>query len=352
MSLLLLALSLAHAARTDRAVAEAWAEESGESKRRSDRDMALLLGEDPAELHLELLIAEASEAQVASRWGHALLRFVDEDGDPFNDLVLAFGAELDRPRVSLWRGVVGGYTAVTLVRRMGWIYLDYVQEQGRSLDRVPLPSDPEHVAALLAALGERDREGLGPYTFFKANCAGLLVDLLVDAGFPRPDAPARIPVHLDQTLAEVGVAPLPPAHVGLPNAVFVRAAALAGISEQALRSGDWPPGTAARLGELAEADRLRLLHAVSPPSAERAALLASLPPPSERAPLTEVLGFDELSPDLYALCTEVSCARRTREAAELRFGAAALDERLSLAPDTDSNPFERHIRLLREARDP
>lgn len=351
MSLLWLALAPA-LARTPGEVHRAWAEETAESRRESDRDLALLLGEDPAQLHLELLIAEATDARAASRWGHALLRFVDGDGDPFDDLVLAFGAELDRPRVSLWRGVVGGYEAVPMVRRLGWIYLDYVQEQGRALDRVPLPSDPALVASLLASLGARAASGLGPYTFFKANCAGLLVDLLEEAGFPRPESGGRIPVRLGDAFAEVGAAPLPPTQVGLPGPLLTEAAALAQLSEDQLRLGDWPAGTAKLLAPLPAIDRQRLLYALHPPAAERAALLASLPPPQDRPPLTEILGFDEYSLDLYTLCIEVECARLVRSAAEARFGAAALDARLALAPAGDADPFQRHVRLLREAAAP
>ncbi|GEM_PF-4108166 len=90
---------------------------------------------------LELIIAEATDERVESKFGHALFRFVDNDSDPGNDITISFVADVNGPKASNIGGVVGKYGVYPEVKSLRLFIKQYVKDQSRPLERHIIPSN-------------------------------------------------------------------------------------------------------------------------------------------------------------------------------------------------------------------
>jgi hypothetical protein len=280
---------------------DAWAEVLRTDAERRARLVAHLARRREAVEGVELLVAAGTRTPVQSRWGHALLRFVD-GGDPLDDVVIAFVAMPERPRVSVWRGLTGGYPLEMDAGSLAWALGAYVRDQMRPVRRWVLPTTaPERAALVDAAVRWAAEPALrGRYTFFGNNCATALGRFLRDAGLIAEGRgwARRVPTRLPAawTLARPA---RPVADVPALGRAMQRAADTLGVSLADVRAGRWRPAAEATgvqggwdaLGTLSVPDRLVLLWTVdlAPPDA-REALLAGLPPPEARPSLEEVFG--------------------------------------------------------------
>jgi hypothetical protein len=285
---------------TPRPATAAWEGVLRDDAERRARILAHLARQRDAVEGLELLVAGGTRTPIQSRWGHALLRFVD-GGDPFDDVVIAFVAMPDRPRVSVWKGLTGGYPLEMDAGRLAWALGAYVRDQLRPVRRWVLPTDSAERGRVIdeAARWAADPSRRGRYTFVGNNCATALGRFLTSAGVVTGAAGwgRRVPTRLPAawTLARPArAAPDVPAL----GSVLLRAGAALGVPLSDVRAGRWThPGGAATgeawepLRALSVADRLVLLWTVdlAPPDA-RDALLASLPAPALRPSLEEVFG--------------------------------------------------------------
>lgn len=131
-----------------------WQATQADAKETNDKYMGRLLALRGNLIGLELLIAEKTNAYIGSRWGHSMLRFIDGDNDPLNDLVLGFVAEVDTPSLSLSKGLSGGYPVIPLVQPLRLFIASYVRDEGRPLERHIFPTsegDRNEVIDTLAA---------------------------------------------------------------------------------------------------------------------------------------------------------------------------------------------------------
>lgn len=124
-------------------------------------------------LGIELLLAGDSNRRMESRWGHLLLRFVDHDADPYNDMVLSFEAIIDDLQADYLKGAVGGYVMAPAFRPLSYYLRFYLITEGRPIHRYIIPTsdtDKEHLKyAIRYAL---DNPGyIGDYEFFENNCS-------------------------------------------------------------------------------------------------------------------------------------------------------------------------------------
>jgi hypothetical protein len=92
---------------------------------------------------LELIVAASGKTTLESRFGHTLLRFVDNKGNASDDIVLSFVADLDGPVLSSRRGIFGGYPIYPLLKTFRMFNKDYVKNDDRSLERHIIPSTRE-----------------------------------------------------------------------------------------------------------------------------------------------------------------------------------------------------------------
>ncbi len=103
---------------------------------------------------LELIVAASSKSRIQSRFGHTLLRFVDNYGNSGNDLVLSFVADLDGPKISNRRGVFGGYPVFPLLKKLRNFNQDYIKNENRSLERHIIPSTAQMRSDLISILSK------------------------------------------------------------------------------------------------------------------------------------------------------------------------------------------------------
>ncbi|MBT3586779.1 MAG: DUF4105 domain-containing protein, partial [Halobacteriovoraceae bacterium] len=101
---------------------------------------------------LEILIAQASSRRVESRFGHALLRFVDSVPGSGNDIVLGFVADVPSQKLSYLRGLFGGYGLYPVLKGLRSFTRDYLKNEERPLERIILPSSLIQRAKLFAIL--------------------------------------------------------------------------------------------------------------------------------------------------------------------------------------------------------
>lgn len=107
---------------------------------------------------LELIVAASGKARLESRFGHTLLRFVDNKGNASDDIVLSFVADLDGPVLSSRRGIFGGYPIYPLLKTFRMFNKDYVKNDDRSLERHIIPSTREMRKDLVQKLIEQWNE--------------------------------------------------------------------------------------------------------------------------------------------------------------------------------------------------
>jgi hypothetical protein len=107
---------------------------------------------------LELIVAASGKTRMESRFGHTLLRFVDDNGNASDDIVLSFVADLDGPELSSRRGIFGGYPIYPLLKTFRMFNKDYVKNDERSLERHIIPSTREMRKELVEKLIEQWNE--------------------------------------------------------------------------------------------------------------------------------------------------------------------------------------------------
>ena len=174
---------------------------------------------------IELLVAEKSSKTFESRWGHVMLRLVDDNLDLFDDQIISFGASISGDQVNYARAASGGYPLQMHVTDMGDTIREYVIDQNRSLNRLVLPMSSAQREAFVRSVRylESHSAYLGNYDFLQNNCVVGIVTLLKMSGFyvSREDVidsqpslfslvlPTLTPVDLIQYLSVRGQTNLP-----------------------------------------------------------------------------------------------------------------------------------------------
>ncbi len=167
---------------------------------------SLVFASDVSDFHakkiigIEILVAGKGRG-LESSFGHAFLRLVGEDGNWANDTVVGFVAdpnqvyksEKEREGVSTFKFfsgfVTGSYPVSMQVSTLYDFWSQYVIREGRSIERKIILSTEEDRQRLLDTLDEmknHPNEKLGHYSFLSKNCASLVLESLVNSGFPHP----------------------------------------------------------------------------------------------------------------------------------------------------------------------
>ena len=119
---------------------------------------------------LELIIASSTKKSIESRWGHALMRFVDNFGEPENDLVLGYIAYVNT-KIHYLKGLSGKYlTLMPQLLSLRTVHKNYTYGQNRSLERYIISSDKNFRKKLIKNLTvEIKRISKSLETNFKLN---------------------------------------------------------------------------------------------------------------------------------------------------------------------------------------
>jgi len=137
----------------------------------------------------------ATDDKIESRFGHAMLHFHDSDKDPFNDILIQAAANLpgqpiysgyenqqqlaemqkDLIQISrlgfLFKGATAGLDLVVQPLKYKAKWLETVVIQGRDMREKILNLDREQLRAMIYMVNRDIHNRLGPYRFFKKNCA-------------------------------------------------------------------------------------------------------------------------------------------------------------------------------------
>lgn len=162
---------------------------------------------------IEYITAAASGTDIAGKFGHSMLRFVDDDGVPANDIVLSFEALTPTSTYTIQDGIFGGYSSFAHFDTFSSFWTKYVRDESRPLYRYIIPTNILQRNKLIETLYQYSENPsiLGGYTFFDNNCAGMLANLFIQVGISshRKFINGRIPVRLETWLAEALLSPYP-----------------------------------------------------------------------------------------------------------------------------------------------
>lgn len=150
---------------------------------------------------VEIIIADEAN-NLASRFGHALLRFVDKDGHWANDAVVSFGALSEEETYSVWKGIFGGYSILPQVMNLHEYWTQYTKTEKRDLKRYILNLSPEQLDKFLDVSFNYvlNPDRLKSYTFTKNNCVGVISKFLIEAGLTVDDKQAIVPNNVHKWL--------------------------------------------------------------------------------------------------------------------------------------------------------
>lgn len=294
-----------------------------------------LLNKNPNEIiGVEVVVAAGTDNAIYSKWGHALLRFVDNDGIWSNDITINFVALVNTPKLSLFKGVVGGYDILPEVKTLYDFWIQYVQVEDRSLDRYIIPTSPQQIINLLATLKSwSENPGkTGSYKFVGNNCVGVLSKLLSESGILPTNKKAIIPTNFGATLDELQLSPYEKLVVKSPFYLLPKAASILEVSPSNLMLGlEWPANSTERLLNNFNADELMFLYQTLTMMPEEVStlILESHKEKKSHKNFKTFLGFQNIPSGLYRQCLNQECAEKTISDEEKLWGEKISKERRS-----------------------
>lgn len=277
---------------------------------------------------IELVVAGPNEAEVASRWGHAMLRFVDSDNDWRNDYVISFVLDQNEEELNLGKAIFGGYPILPETKTFGEFWSQYVKGEGRPLNRIIMPTTAKMREELLTSFQNRSENPatLGTYTFLNNNCAGALGELLSDAGFPHLGK-SSIPTHMEKWLQKSMMSPYPSMTITPPKETLKKASKLLGISYEELLAGEnYPADTASLLEKkLDTKEQLVFYYQVDLIPSEVSNSMASKLS-ATNINIDDVYGLSSIAPEFYGVCRSVDCVKKNESLALNHWDKKELDK--------------------------
>lgn len=101
---------------------------------------------------LELIIAASTSLRFESKWGHTMLRFVDNVRTSNNDITLGFIADLDNHKTNYLKGAVGAYPVFPILKSLGDFNEQYIKGEDRSLERHIIPTTKPMIVKMIKRL--------------------------------------------------------------------------------------------------------------------------------------------------------------------------------------------------------
>ncbi len=178
---------------------------------------------------VEIITAGANKLSVMSQWGHSMLRLVDDDDDPLNDIVVSFAAGLaDNNTATLQNSradtvdkipavakivtgfFTGGYPITVDALPLFEFVGKYVSDESRVLDRHIIPTTSEQRKKIIQTLFDFQSEKIKvQYYLLSQNCASLIRLLLSYVGLPYFALNHDIPTELEDYSRNALWAPYP-----------------------------------------------------------------------------------------------------------------------------------------------
>ena len=143
---------------------------------------------------VEIIIADKAQ-NIASRFGHGLLRLVDDDNSWFNDPVISFSALSYDKKYSIRKSIFGGYEVTPQVQTLYEFWKQYTENEERDLKRYVINLNEDQLDKFLDTLFHylQEPELLDDYKFLSNNCIGVITKIFVKAGLTQSKKIAKIP---------------------------------------------------------------------------------------------------------------------------------------------------------------
>lgn len=143
---------------------------------------------------VEIIVADKAE-NLASRFGHGMLRLIDDDSTWVNDAVVSFSALSYEETYSLRRSIFGGYSITPQVMTMFEYWNMYTEDEERDLKRYVINLSDEKLNLFLNTLFKylEDPTLLNDYTFLSNNCIGVITKIFVESGVTKSKRIKKIP---------------------------------------------------------------------------------------------------------------------------------------------------------------
>ncbi|MBC74674.1 MAG: hypothetical protein CME64_01540 [Halobacteriovoraceae bacterium] len=267
---------------------------------------------------VEFILASGTDEQIFSRFGHSLLRFVDNDADYTNDVVLSFEAKVTDANIDYMEGLSGGYETIARFDTLYNFWIRYVRLEDRPLERYIIPLTPrlrKNLIDKVLAYHSGD-EALPNYTFLEQNCARVLSQLFIDAGLSSKDLTlgTRVPQYLNGWLNNSLLTPFKPIISLAPYTVFKKAADITDIALEDFRNYDlWTDKVVQKLREGLEQKELLFLFRELwdlPNDLGLALIKDKTYLHAKDLTHNDVVGMTIVPASMYQICEDYDCARQ------------------------------------------
>lgn len=251
---------------------------------------------------VEIIIADKAES-FASRFGHGMLRLVDDDNTWVNDAVVSFSALSYDEKYSIRRSLFGGYTILPQVMTMYEYWNMYTNSEERDLKRFVINLPKKELDQFLNTLFKylKDPEQLDNYTFLSNNCIGVITKIFVEAGVTKSKKTSKVPTNIGRWI-EKNEFSLYPEFV-MKNYASVKAKA------ETLNISKMPVEELIKHFTLPELNYLYLNN--NELEEEKIDFLAALL--KEQFNLDEAFSFNRISSSLYNRCQDDECFKKFAE---------------------------------------
>jgi hypothetical protein len=303
---------------------EAWLAR-GQSLASPEQLMLRFRDHDHGIIGVELVIAAPSRRHVESLKGHCLLRLVDANPDPLDDLVVSFTADTGG-KVDYLRGVLGRYPSTVTLLTMRHLLDGYVRDEDRALSRYVLPTSVYSRLRLRASLVDwiqRPKE-MKRFGILRNNCSRLLTRCLGRAGVTPDLHEVSFPINIPSYLRKSLVSPYPPLVVPTLRSVRTKAG----------------HESVADCTLLTDAERLR--YALETRDIPADVLLRLAAASSATPDPVEAYNLRPLPAAVYQACDDARCAEELAAAGETIW-TRALFVRAVLSQRTEIRDLEKRI---------
>lgn len=184
---------------------------------------------------VELLVTDSGSA-IESKFGHSLIRLIDNDGLWTNDLVVSFAANVGDETTSLVKGVVGGYDVMAEIKTMYEFWDQYTLNEGRGFLRYPLRLNKDELESFLHSLQRfiDNPELSGDYKFFSNNCSTVVTKVFQDSGIIKNNDTHSIPISIKNWINKHLYSPFLPIRTNGDNKIISKSNNLENIDSNDL----------------------------------------------------------------------------------------------------------------------
>lgn len=288
-----------------------WVQNQSSFLNKNKQNIANLISKADKIMGIELIIAGPMHQHIESSFGHALLRFVERDGDVIQDSVLSFVALIDEPALNYKKGMLGGYPVFAQVGSFGEFIQHYLETEERPLDRYIIPTDSKIRKNIIETLkGWVSKPGgMGGYKFLSNNCAGVLVEFLKQSGL-YTGLQVPVPSLLPDQMKSRYLTPYPVIRTLTSAPVFEKLAYKLDVKVETLKAGGWPKEAINYFKRIPPSVLVQLYFRASPTDEEVRSAMKYLILKNGTLDLANIYGIRKIPDFFYELCDSINCAKK------------------------------------------